>query len=130
MSDESQTQSRVGRVGWIDLTVPNATEVSDFYSDVIGWGKRGESMGEYEDYHMLAPGTDESVAGVCHARGINAHIPPMWLPYFLVSDVDEAYAKARELGAEVITPLSPEGMTWRFAILRDPAGAAFALFQA
>src|SRR5256885_973895 len=60
----------VGRVGWLDITVPDASKLRDFYKRVVGWASAGVEMGGYEDY-MMAPPNGEAVAGVCHSRGAN-----------------------------------------------------------
>jgi len=50
-------------------------------------------MGGYSDYLLLPPGSDEPIAGVCHARGSNADIPPQWLIYIAVQDVEVSAAE-------------------------------------
>lgn len=117
---------KVGTIAWRDLTVPNAGEVKDFYCDVIGWTAMPESMGDYEDYHMMLG--DESQAGVCHARGSNAKVPPQWLIYIIVESVATSVEKAVARGGELIDgPRKMGGMN--FACLRDPAGAVFAIMD-
>ncbi len=91
MSEETTT--RVGTIVWQDLTVPNAEQVRDFYQAVVGWESRPEDMEGYEDYHMIPPGSQKSAAGVCHARGTNAGVPPQWLVYVLVEDVERSAAR-------------------------------------
>ena len=48
MSDKKQP----GTIGWIDLTVKNATAVRDFYAQVTGWNHSSIDMGGYEDFCM------------------------------------------------------------------------------
>ena len=59
-------------VSELDLTVPDADAVRDFYKAVVGWGVQDVDMGGYSDYAMTHPATGQPVAGVCHARGVNA----------------------------------------------------------
>src|SRR5436190_17052899 len=80
----SESCPKVGAIVWQDLTVTNAEDVRDFYKSVVGWDSQGEDMGGYEDFHMISPATGSSVAGICHARGENANIPPQWLVYINV----------------------------------------------
>lgn len=118
-----QWSTAPGRVGWLDLAVPDAIATRDFYCKVIGWTSVPTSMGGYEDFSGVAPdGT--TVAGMCHARGDNAAIPPGWLPYFMVTDRDTAVASALALGAEQVFTAGS------VSILRDPDGVPFALFEA
>ena len=44
--------SPVGSVVWTDLTVNNASEVKDFYQQVVGWKPNPVSMGDYDDFTM------------------------------------------------------------------------------
>ena len=116
-----------GTIAWRDLTVDDAEAVRDFYTRVIGWDTRPEEMGGYEDYLLIAPGSDETVAGICHARGPNADLPPQWLVYVFVEDVDASASRCRELGGEVVA--GPREMGGgRFCVIRDPAGAVLALY--
>ena len=39
MSDEDKVPA--GSIAWIDLTVPDATGIRDFYKDVVGWSADG-----------------------------------------------------------------------------------------
>jgi len=98
---------------------------------VVGWEPRAHDLGDgvdYVDYDMLSPSTGETVAGVCHARGTNAGVPPVWLVYITVADVDASARRAVELGGEVLD--GPRRMgSGRFAVIRDPAGAICALWR-
>ncbi len=94
MADEEKLET--GSIIWTDLTVPNAEEVKDFYSNVIGWKPEPVVMGGYNDYSMNSPETGRTIAGVCHSKGINADLPPQWLIYFTVKDVDESVKKCME----------------------------------
>lgn len=118
----------MGRVGWIDLTIDDASGVRDFYAKVAGWKPSEVSMGDYADFSML-DSEDVPAAGVCHARGGNAGMPPVWIIYVYVPDLDASLAACRAGGGEVV--LGPKSMgKARYAVIRDPAGAAMGLFQA
>lgn len=121
------SQPAIGQITWRDLTVPNAQEVRDFYSGVVGWDWSGQNMGGYDDFNMLSPETGETVAGICHARGSNAHLPPQWLVYITVMDVDASAEQCRKLGGKVLDGPRTMGDA-RFCVIRDPAGAVAALY--
>jgi len=122
-------QKKTGTVSWFDLTVPNATAVRDFYRSVVGWRARSLDMGGYSDYCMIAPATGKTVAGVCHARGVNTGLPPQWLIYIAVSDLRRSLERCRERGGTVVSGPTDMGGQGTYAVIRDPAGAAAALFQ-
>ena len=83
---------------------------------------------EYDDFSMIAPGNGEGVAGVCHARGENSGIPPLWLIYFIVEDIDASMKQCVERGGAIV--VGPKSMgEAKYCIIRDPAGAVCALFQ-
>ena len=117
-----------GTVGWMDLTVPNAGAVKDFYAAVTGWEPSAVSMGDYEDYCMAPPGSGP-VAGVCHARGGNADLPPVWLIYITVENLDKSLDQVEALGGKVVKPATGMGGYGRFAVVQDPAGAVSSLFE-
>jgi predicted enzyme related to lactoylglutathione lyase len=117
-----------GTIGWIDLTVPDAERVRDFYSAVAGWSAQPVAMKGYNDYGMVPPGGEAAAAGICHARGENANIPPVWMIYIIVENLDKSMEQCTALGGEVISPVRNMGPS-RFCMIRDPAGAVCALFQ-
>ena len=57
-------ENDVGKVVWMDLTVPNAEEVKNFYSEVVGWKADDHPMDDYDDYNILRPGDGECVAAI------------------------------------------------------------------
>lgn len=118
----------VGKIGWVDLTVPNADSVRDFYAHVTGWTATGLSMGDYEDYCMNPPGSEDAVAGICHARGANANQPPVWMIYIVVADIAESVRRCVERGGKVLTPERNAG-GGKFCVIQDPAGAIAGLYQ-
>ncbi len=117
-----------GTIGWLDLTVEDAEIVRDFYASVIGWTADPVDMGGYSDFNMMPP-SGEPIAGVCHKRGTNEDIPSAWIVYFLVADIDVSIASVRKLGGSVLAGPKGEG-NQRYAIIKDPAGAVCALYQA
>ncbi len=126
----SDPKPEVGSVAWVDLTVPEAESLRDFYRDVTGWKPVPVSMGDYSDFTMHTPGGNHAVTGVCHARGDNADLPPQWLIYIVVANVDASIARCVELGGRVVTGPKSMGPKARFCVIQDPAGAVAALYQA
>ncbi len=118
----------VGSINWRDLTVRDATAVSGFYSAVVGWKIVSLDMGGYNDYCMNAPGSGETIAGICHARGSNADLAPQWLMYVTVKDLNASLRQCRKLGGKVVRATRSYGES-RYAVIRDPAGAHVALFE-
>jgi predicted enzyme related to lactoylglutathione lyase len=124
MADKLQ----MGTVGWHDLTVPDAERVRDFYQRVIGLESSPVDMGGYSDFTLVVPGSGTPVAGVCHARGANAGVPPVWMLYFVVEDLERSIKACTDAGGEQLTPIRRAG-GGRFCAIKDPAGAVCAIYQ-
>jgi predicted enzyme related to lactoylglutathione lyase len=125
----SEPKPAVGSIGWIDIAVPDAVAIRDFYSDVVGWGHEAVDMGGYSDFAMTEPG-GKGVVGICHARGANAYLPPQWLVYFMVADLDASLAKVVERGGKPVGEIRRMGPQDRYCAIQDPAGAVCVLYQA
>ena len=123
-----QKQPKIGQICWQDLTVDNADEIRQFYSKVAGWKSQPGNMGQYEDFNMIAAGTGEPAAGICHTQGTNANLPPQWLIYIAVEDADACAERCQAEGGEVVD--GPRAMgQGRFCVIKDPAGAVCALIS-
>jgi predicted enzyme related to lactoylglutathione lyase len=116
-------------ITWIDLTVPNAKQIRDFYAKVMGWTVSEVAMGDYQDYCMNDPKTGDTIAGICHARGQNADLPQQWLIYFKVADLDKAMTECTANGGTVVHGPRDMGSYGRMCIIRDPSGAVSALIE-
>jgi predicted enzyme related to lactoylglutathione lyase len=121
-----------GTIGWMDLTVEDADHIRDFYSAVVGWEPQPISMGEYSDYCMAPPKNNKAdsqpVAGICHRRGPNADLPPVWLVYLTVTDIAASLANVQALGGKVLAQTRSSSGGY-YAVIEDPAGAVCALYQ-
>ena len=121
-------QPRLGSIVWTDLTVPDAPGLRDFYAGVTGWTPEPVDMGDHEDFTML-DSEAQAAAGICHALGANADLPPQWLVYIAVDDLDAAMARCTELGGAVISGPKGSAEDGRYCVIRDPAGAVAALID-
>jgi predicted enzyme related to lactoylglutathione lyase len=68
-------------------------------------------------------------ATVCHARGSNAGLPPVWLIYITVASLEESLRRCEASGGKVRIPPHSFGSQGRYAVIEDPAGAVAALFE-
>lgn len=129
-TDGVESADGVGRIAWLDLTVPDAAATRDFYREVVGWSVEEVAMedaGEtYADYAMLGDG-GAPAAGVCHARGVNLGLPPVWLIHLPVADLNESVRRVEEGGGRIVRQTRGADGSYSFAVVQDPVGAYFAL---
>lgn len=118
----------IGTLIGFDISVPDAEALRDFYAAVVGWQSEPFDMGDYADYFMKSPTTGATAAGICHSRGINADLPPQWLAYIVVADLDASLQQVTERGGTLLTQIKGEG-PGRYCVIRDPTGAVLALMQ-
>lgn len=121
----------VGRIAWLDLTVPDAVATRDFYQAVVGWSSQKceieDADGRYSDY-VLSSDDGSEVAGVCHARGVNQGLPLAWMIYLPVGDLAESLRLVAEGGGVVLRSRGSD-TDLAYAVIRDPVGAHLVLVQ-
>jgi len=118
----------IGKIGWIDMTTADAPGVRDFYKAVVGWDTEDVDMDGYADYVMKMPASGDGVAGVCHAKGSNTDLPPGWLIYIIVENVEQSAAACIANGGKIV--LEPRGLAGgSFCVVEDPGGSVAALYQ-
>jgi uncharacterized protein len=114
---------------WVDVSVPDPEAVLPFYRGLFGW--------EFED--VMPEGSDGKyfigrVRGgdVAAVGSIPPGAPPMamWNTYVWVESADDASSKARDAGGTVVTAPFDVMDSGRMAVLTDPEGAAFCVWQA
>ncbi len=116
-----------GCMTWNELNTREPEKMAAFYAELFGWEMDGQMDDERLAY-VVINNAGRSNGGIMPMTEQQGDAPSFWLPYFTVSSCDDAAAKARELGGEVMAgPMEPGA--GRIAILTDPQGAAFAVFE-
>lgn len=120
----------IGAIISADLTTPQAGSLKDFYKEVIGWESEEMQLKDgdetYSDY-VMKDDQGNWVGGVCHARGANKDIPPVWMVYVNVADISESIRKCKELGGKIIKESRNKEGVLQYAMIQDPAGAIMAI---
>jgi predicted enzyme related to lactoylglutathione lyase len=113
-----------GALTWNELHTEDIDGAVSFYTGLFGWSTEAMDTGEGPDYHVIRNG-ERSNGGV---MGTQPGEPPNWMPYFVASSLDEAVSKAEGSGGEKLAgPIEmPNG---RIAVVRDPHGAVFGLWE-
>lgn len=117
---------------WTDITVLNADELKDFYTQVFGWTVEEVPMedeeGAYVDYAMLDK-NGNGVGGVCNKRGVNNDLPSQWITYFTVEDAQKSAETCLKLGGKLLKESRNEKGEIFYALIEDPSGAVVAFMQ-
>ncbi len=121
-------QSEQGNFCWNELMTSDTTKAKEFYSKLFGWTCQDHQMPNMT-YTMFNNG-EKDVGGMLQIPSEEKdNIPPHWMSYVLVTNVDEMTKKAESLGAQVKVPVKPVEGFGRFSILMDPTGAHIALWE-
>lgn len=124
---------RVNEVGCLtsnELGTDDAAAASAFYEGLFGWSISQVGGDEGPPYWLIAH--DGAMEG--RNGGIRQHGPgeedlsPSWGPYFTTASIEDTLERAGELGGGTVTGATeiPAG---RFAVLRDPQGGGFSIFE-
>lgn len=116
-----------GSLVWNELGTTDTAKAGAFYSGLFGWKPDVQQFGPME-YTIFQHG-DRGAGGMYKMTPDMAGVPSHWMIYFAVDDADATVAKATELGGTVIKPADDIPGVGRFAILKDPQGAYFAIIK-
>ena len=115
-----------GTPTWIDLGVPDLDRALDFYGALFGWqfdvgpAEYGRYTTAYVDgsrVAALAPNSDPEATRF------------WWNVYLATADCDATAATVEQAGGTVVDPPADVMDRGRMAIVRDPAGGQFGLWQ-
>ncbi len=119
--------SNTGRFVWHELHTTDRSKALKFYAQLIGWETKEVPMGPGDPYGLcFLNGKD--IAGITKSMA-PPNVPPHWLPYIAVDDVDASAAKIKEHGGRVLQAPMDIPNVGRFAAVADPQGAAFAIHK-
>jgi predicted enzyme related to lactoylglutathione lyase len=125
-----RTSYTPGTFSWVDLATTDAAAAKSFYSGVFGWDLDDTDAGSGAVYTICRIDGD-AVCGLyemsdeMRAGGVAAN----WTSYVTVADADATAARATELGGGVIDDAFDVLDLGRMAVLKDPQGAVFAVWQ-
>jgi len=114
-----------GTFSWTDLSTPDAEASKAFYGGLFGWEFEDNPIPDGGVYVMAKLG-GRSAAAMFETS--ERH--PAWASYVTVDDADAITERARELGANVMSEPFDVMDVGRMAILQDPPGAVFCVWQA
>ncbi|MBI2214827.1 MAG: VOC family protein [Acidobacteria bacterium] len=120
-----------GSFCWIELATSDPEAAKRFYASLFDWNVDENDMGEMGKYYIFRKGERDSAAMYGMMADQKAQgIPPNWLTYIAVENAEAFVAKAQGLGASVLQPPFDVMDFGRMAVLQDPQGAVFAIWEA
>jgi len=114
----------------MDAGFKDVAAAKKFYRAVFGWTAKDNKMGDGFTYSLMRL-RGKDVAGIYPRMEPQAKTksPAFWLPYIAVKNVAATVRKAKAARAKVVTPAMKVAKLGRMAVLADPAGASFGLWQ-
>jgi predicted enzyme related to lactoylglutathione lyase len=123
-----KTSYKPGTPCWIDLGTPDQDAAGEFYGSLFGWVLHEDENAEQTGGYRTAQLEGKNVGGVM--RLMQEGQPPAWMTYIAVEDADATAERARDLGGSILAEPMSVLDYGRMAVLADPAGAVFGIWQA
>jgi hypothetical protein len=120
-----------GSFCWIELHTSEQNAAKKFYGSLFGWTPQDMPMGPNDFYTIFKlQGRDAAAGCTLRPDETSMGVPPHWLIYIAVDDVDAAAPKAEKLGGKILAPPFDVMDAGRMAVVQDPTGAVFCLWRA
>jgi hypothetical protein len=118
-----------GAFCWPELSTTDQKGAVAFYRALFGWTVTEQPVGPTETYSMFEL-RGRPVCAAYTQRAEEKGVPPHWGSYIAVASADESVKKAKALGARVFAEPFDVTESGRMAVLQDPTGAVFHVWQA
>jgi predicted enzyme related to lactoylglutathione lyase len=118
-----------GALCWTELNTRDTKAAESFYTKLFGWSPKHSAPGAGMEYTEFSVQGKQGIGMMPMNEHMPAHVPSYWMPYFQVANTDASVARVQELGGKVMVPATDISKTGRFAIVNDPQGAMFAVFE-
>jgi uncharacterized protein len=125
-----RTKYAPGAFSWADLSTTDQDAAKQFYGQLFGWKAIDNPVGEGMVYSMMQiDGKDVAAISSQPQQQRDAGVPPLWNSYITVESADAAADRAQKLGATVHAPAFDVMDAGRMAVVQDPQGAFFMLWE-
>jgi predicted enzyme related to lactoylglutathione lyase len=125
-----RTQYTPGTFCWTDLATTDQDGAKAFYGELFGWQAEDMPVGDGAFYSMMRrDGKNVAAIAAQPQQQRDAGVPPAWQSYVSVESADASAERAKELGATVHAPPFDVLEAGRMAVIQDPQGAFFLLWQ-
>ena len=120
-----------GTFSWVELATTDQKNGVQFYRALFGWDLKEEPIGPDDIYSIFLMRDKEVAAAYTMRAEERAHgTPPHWNLYVTVANVEDSVKRAESLGGKVLAPPFDVMDAGRMAILQDPTGAVFEVWEA
>ena len=117
--------NKPGAMLWNELSTRDLEKAKDFYNKVIGW----EYTVDEESNYLMIVNKGRMNGGMMQMDETWGDMPPNWMVYFNIDDLDGALKKIDSLGGKVVMGKTNASGVGEFAIIADPAGATFTIME-
>jgi uncharacterized protein len=125
-----RTQYTPGTFSWADLASTDPDAAKSFYANLFGWVAEDVPIPDDGYYSMQRlEGKDAAAIAPQPQAQRDAGAPPVWQSYITVESADAAAQRADELGGTVHAPAFDVMEAGRMAVLQDPQGAFFIVWE-
>jgi predicted enzyme related to lactoylglutathione lyase len=119
-----------GSFCWLELATSDQGAAKSFYSSLFGWTPSDSPLGPDAVYTIFKlDGRDAAAAYTMFTEQRSQGMPPNWMLYVSVKSTDETAKRAKAAGGNVCKEAFDVGESGRMAVLQDPTGATFAVWQ-
>lgn len=119
-----------GTFCWVELATTNQNAAKTFYTSLFGWSVTDSPIGPDDLYSIFKIDGRDAAAGYTMRKEDRARgIPPHWMLYIAVENADRAVDKAAQAGGTILAPAFDVMEAGRMAVIQDPTGAIFAVWQ-
>jgi hypothetical protein len=128
MTDVSKHEP--GTFCWTDLATTDQKAATKFYTSLFGWEVQERPVGNGETYTMFFVQGKEVCALYSMMEDQRREgIPPNWMAYVSVENVDETVRKIQSSGGRALSMPFDVMDVGRMSVVQDPTGAVFAVWQ-
>jgi uncharacterized protein len=122
-----KTEHAPGTFCWVELATSDSAAAKQFYTSLFGWTfeDRPAAWGTY----TILKKNGKDAAALYQIGPQQPGMPPCWTSYVRVERADDAAAHAKELGGTVQMGPYDAAEHGRMAVLEDPNGAAFSVWE-
>jgi predicted enzyme related to lactoylglutathione lyase len=124
------TSHAPGTFCWPELATSDQKSAVAFYRALFGWELNDQPLGPGETYSMFqVRGKPVAAAHTIGPEERQHGVPPHWGSYVSVASADDAARKAKSLGAKILAEPFEVMDVGRMAVIEDPTGAVFCVWQ-